>query len=339
MEGHTVDRGGVHHHRQRASEGSGLEGLEILLADHLRREIGRRTVLARPWRTVGEVMLRARAYVETVDMVGIVTLITLDLGNHHLRIDDGILAETLPDTWPTGIATEIDHGVIHPRTVGRTALVGRDLSTRKGQIGIERGAEVDGLREEGAALRIGDTMVMVETVDIRDAEILHRLLLDQTDPLLPVVHLGGTGARGVEDRAHLPLGDERVEHHLVDLPDALGLALVDIHREAAELVDDLLIRKFHHRFDLLIRTAVLLEYGAHLLAVDLGVLNGHLADDVEGEFEHLSNLLVERHAGEGFLYLCLQCRVAGNGGLLGLCDCGNTGHSHHKKRFLHIEIV
>ena len=103
------------------------------------------------------------------------------------------------------------------------------------------------------------------------------------------------GTRGIQDGAHLPLGDERVEHHLVEFPDALGIALIDIDGETAQLIEDLLIRQFYHGLDLFVRTTVLLEHGAHLLAVDLGIFNGHLADDVEVEFEHLSDLLIEGH--------------------------------------------
>ena len=45
MYGHAIDRSRVHHHRQRSCKGCSLEGLKILLTDHLRRQVGRRTVL------------------------------------------------------------------------------------------------------------------------------------------------------------------------------------------------------------------------------------------------------------------------------------------------------
>ena len=205
MHGHTVDRGRIDHHREGSCEGSGLEGLEVFLADHLRIEIGGGTVLACPGSTVCKVVLGARTYMEAVYVVVVLSLITLDLCHHHLCIEDGILAEALIDTGPAGIAAQVYDGVIHPRTVGCTTLVSRNLCTTEGQIGIEGGAEVDGLREEGTALSVGDTVVVVETIDIGDTQILHRLLLNQTDPLLPLIHLRGTGAGGIQDRTYLPL--------------------------------------------------------------------------------------------------------------------------------------
>ena len=309
MHRHAVDGGGVDHHGQRTSEGSGLEGFEILLTQHQRREVGRGTVLTRPRGAIGEVVLRAGTHVETVDVVVILALIALDLCSHHLRVDDGILAKALVDTRPTRVTAQVDDRVIHPRTVGSTTLVGRDLCANACQFGVESRTQVDGLWEERATCRIGDAMVVVEAVDIRDAQILHRLLLNQTDPLLPLFHAGSTGARGVEDRTHLPLRDQRVEHRLVELPHTLGIALVDIDRESTQLVDDLLIGHLQHGGDLLVGATILLQYRTHLLTVDLGVLNGHLTHHVEVQLKHLADLLVECHTGKGLLNLRFQFRI------------------------------
>ena len=106
-------------------------------------------------------------------MVVVLSLITLDLCHHHLCIEDGILAEALIDTGPAGIAAQVYDGVIHPRTVGCTTLVSRNLCTTEGQIGIEGGTEVDRLREEGTALGVGDTVVVVESVYVGYAQVLH----------------------------------------------------------------------------------------------------------------------------------------------------------------------
>ena len=149
-------------------------------------------------------MLRARTYVEAVYMVVVLSLIALDLCNDHFRVEDGIFAEALIDTRPAWIAAQVHYGVVNPRTVGCTTLVCRNLCPTECQIGIERSTEVNGLWEESAALGIGHTMVVVETIDIGDAEIFHRLLLNEGDPLLPLLYAGGTGAWGIEDRAYLP---------------------------------------------------------------------------------------------------------------------------------------
>ena len=305
MHRHTIDRGGIDHHRQCTCERSSLEGLEILLTQHLRRDIGRCTILTRPRSTIAEIVLGAGAYVEAVDMVVVVALIALDLCCHHLTVDDGILAEALVDTRPTGIAAQVHNGVIHPRTVGCATFIGRNLSTPEGQVCIKRSTEVDGLREERASCCISHTMVMVETIDIGNAQILHRLLLNQTDPLLPLVDTGCAGTRSIQNRTHLPLGNQRVKHRLVKFPNAFGIALVEIDGEIAEPVDNLLIRQLHHFVNFLGRTTILLEHGAHLITIHFRILNGGLAHHVEVQFKHLADLLVKGHLGECFLNLCL----------------------------------
>ena len=223
MQGHAIDAAGVDHHGQRTGKGSLTEGLEILLTQHLGRQVGRCAVLTRPRGTVGEVVLGAGSHMEAVNVVGVVALIALDFCHYHLGIDYGILAEALPDAGPAGVTAQIHHGVIDPGTVGSTTLIGRNLCHLAGQCGIERGTQVDGLREERSALRIGDAVVVVESIDIGNADILHGLLLNEANPLLPLLYGSGTCSRGIEDGADLPLGDERVEHGLVELPDAPGI--------------------------------------------------------------------------------------------------------------------
>ena len=178
-------------------------------------------------------------------------------------------------------------------------------------------------------------MVVVETINVRDTQILHRLLLDERDPLLPLLNAGGTGARSIEDRSHLPLGDQRVEHRLVKLPYSLGFTFIDIHREVAQLVDNLLIRHLQYGLRLRCRTSILLEHGANLLTIHLSVFNHHLTHHVEVQFEHLSDLLVEGHLLEGLLYLCLQRCVTRNGGFLGLYTYRCADQHHCQYSFSH----
>ena len=277
VHGLAVDRARVHHHRQRTGKGCGLERLEVFLAQHLRRYIGRRTVLARPGSAIGEVVLRASADMVATQVIGIVALIALDLGFHHASVHNGILTEAFIDAWPARVATEVDHGVINPRTVGGAAFVSRNLCTRAGELGVKRCSEVDGLREERARLRVGHTVVMVEAVDVRNADILHRLLLDELNPLLPLLHSGGTRARCIQDATHLPILDDRVEHLLVHLPRAIG------------------------------------AIAAH---------------DVEVQFQHLPDFLVERHLSQCFLHFLLQRCIARDGRPLRPCQ-DNTANQQH----------
>ena len=305
MHGYAVDGARVDHHGQRACECSGLEGLEIFFAQHLWREVGRCTILTCPGRTVCEIVLRTGANVKLVDVVGIISLITLNLCLYHTGIDNGILAETLPYAGPAGVAAEVDNRVVYPRTVGCPTLIGCNLSTCTSQFGIKGGSDIDGLWEKCTALRISDTVIMVQAVNIGNAKILHRLLLNQADPFLPFLHFGSTGARGIEDGTNLPLGNQCVEHCFVEFPDTLGFSLIDIYRKRPQLVDDLLVCLLQCGIYFLCRPAILLQHGTDLLTIYLGILNGHLSDDVEVQFKHLANLLVEAHFGERFFNLRL----------------------------------
>ena len=156
-------------------------------------------------------------------MVWIIALITLYLCHHHLRIQDSILTETFIDTRPTWVATQIHHRIINPRTVCCTTLISRNLCSDKCEVGIKRSTQVDWLWEECSSLSIRNTVVVVETIDIRDSDILHRLLLNQLYPFLPLVNAWGTSTWGIENRAHLPLRDKCVEHRLIKFPNSFGI--------------------------------------------------------------------------------------------------------------------
>ena len=136
---------------------------------------------------------------------------------------------------------------------------------------------------------------MVETVDIGNAEILHRLLLDELYPLLPLSNGRSSGARGIQDGAYLPFRDEGVEHGLVELPHSFGLSLIDIHGIAAEALENLCIGQLEYGLDFRLWRAVLLHHGTYFLTIDLGIFYGGLSHHVEVQFEHLSDFLVEGH--------------------------------------------
>ena len=147
VNGYTVDGTRVDHHSQCTCEGCGLEGLEIFLTEHQRRKVGRRTILTRPGGTIGEIVFGTGTYMILVDVVGVVALIAFDFCHDHLGVDNGIFTETFPDTGPTGVATEIDHRVINPGTVGSPTLIGSNFSTNASQFGIKGGSDIDGLWE------------------------------------------------------------------------------------------------------------------------------------------------------------------------------------------------
>ena len=221
----TIDRAGVDHHRQRTSQGRSLKGLKIFLAQHLWRDVCWCAVLTCPGGTIGKIVLGTGTHMILVDMIRVVTLIALNLCCHHLRIDDGIFAKALIDARPAWVTAQVDNRIIHPWAIGCTTFVGSNLCTHPNQFGVKRSGHIDWLRKQRTTLRIGYAMVVVETVDVRNADMLHRLLLNQLYPLLPLCHRCCPSAWCVQYRAHLPFRYQRVKHGLVELPLAIGIVL------------------------------------------------------------------------------------------------------------------
>ena len=219
----AIDRGRVDHHCQGSCLCCTFERLKILLAYHLWREVCRCTVLTCPGSTVGKIVLHAGSNVVLVNMVGVITLITFDLSLHHTCIDNGILAKALPDTWPTRVASQVDDGVINPRAVSCSTLVGCYLCSSACQFGVEGSGKIDGLWEECASLCVGYSMVVVQSIDVGNTDVFHGFLLYQLNPFLPLFNSGGTCAWGIQDGTYFPFANDSVEHCLVELPLAVGI--------------------------------------------------------------------------------------------------------------------
>ena len=173
MHGHTVDAGRIDHHGQRACKGSGFEGFEVFLTQHLRRDVSWSAVFARPGSTVGKVVFGACGYIVGPQMVGVVTLIAFDFGFHHAGVHYRVFTEALIDTWPAWVTPQVDNGIVNPRAVGGAAFVGRNLSPTQSQLGIERSREVDRLWKERSLLGVGDAVVVVESVYVGYTQVLH----------------------------------------------------------------------------------------------------------------------------------------------------------------------
>ena len=161
MDGHAVDARGVDHEGERTGLGSGLERGEILLAYHLRGEVGRSAVLARPRGAIGEIMLDGSGDIVLADMVRVIALIGFDLLGHHPGVHNRTLAETLVDARPARVAAEVHDGIEHPGAVSGTALISRHLSHVADQRHIEGCTYVDGLGENGSPLRVRSSVVVV----------------------------------------------------------------------------------------------------------------------------------------------------------------------------------
>ena len=103
-------------------------------------------------------------------------------------------------------------------------------------------------------------MVVIQTIDIRNTQILHRLFLNQLNPLLPLGYCWSLCARCIQDRSHLPLRDKCIEHLLVQFPNTLGITLIDIYWESTQLVDNLLVGHLQQILDFCFRSAILLHH-------------------------------------------------------------------------------
>ena len=240
---HAVHAGRVDHHGQRARHGCCAERFEVLLPEHLRRQVRRRAVLARPRRAVGKVVLRAGAHVEGVDVVGVLALVSLNLCHHHLRVHHGVLAEALPNTRPSGVAPQVHHRVVHPGAVRGSALVGRNLGPPSYQFGIERRRHVDGLRKERPPHGVRHAMVVVQSVDVGNAQVFHRLPLYEPYPVAPFLYGTRARARCIQYRAHLPPAYNGVQHLLVQAPDALVVVLSHNVKVQLQHLSNLLVER------------------------------------------------------------------------------------------------
>ncbi len=238
----------------------------MLLSQVGRRDISRRTVLASPRHTIAHEVLHRSGDVILVDVVRVFALEAIDHRLAHLTAKVAILAEVLPDTWPTGITTKIDGRTIGPRHTHGTSLISGSLSRTTSDLTIESGSHIDVLREEGSALGISRTVVLVETEDARDADALHRNLLDLRDILLPLLGSWGASVRSVEDGAYL-----------VAREDGVGLVLVDIEHAVLVVGTEEVGHQFHHLSYLLLQGEFL--QGLFHLSLNLWVALNHRSVD------------------------------------------------------------
>ena len=162
-----------------------------------------------------------------VNMLRVVALESQGLHASHLSIHIAVFAKVLPDTRPAGIASEVDGGAERPGHADGTCLVSGGLGNLEGYIAVERCTDIDVLREQRTTLSVGGTVVLVQSEDTGDANVLHGQFLDVADDLLPL--LGGrcTGVGRIQDGANLVLAEQRVSLGTVNVEHAMcivGLA-------------------------------------------------------------------------------------------------------------------
>ena len=207
----AVDRGGIDHRGQRARLETLLERAEELLAQVVLGDVGRRTVLAAERHAVAHIMLDAHRGVLQVDVVGVSALDGHRLRAGHLGLQIGILAPALPLAGPARVAAQVHHRREHPGHLGGAGLIGHRMAHHRRVLAVERGAEVDLLRIEGAVGQVGRAVDHIQAVDARDADFLHRDLLDLPDHRGRVLARMRAVVHHIEDGTDLVFAQDLVE--------------------------------------------------------------------------------------------------------------------------------
>ena len=246
MHGHPVDGSRVDHYRGSPLAERGKERGEVLLTQLRGSDVGRCAVLTRPRGAVAHEVLQRDGNVLLINVLRVAALKTEHLLASHLSTQIAVLAEVLPDTGPAGVAAQVDGGTEGPRYADGPGFIGRRLSTLAGNVAVEGSRDVDVLRKQRTALRVGRAVVLVEAEDTGNADVLHRELLNVGNNLLPLLSSRRTGVRSIQDRTYLILTEQRVGLGTVDVEHALRVV-------GAEEVGD----QLHHLTNLLLQRQVI----------------------------------------------------------------------------------
>ncbi len=98
---------GIDHHRQSACLETILERAEKLLFQIILGHNRRCPVFSRDRNPIGHEMLYADCDMFVINVVRIIALESLCLGDCHLSVKVGILAEALPLSWPDRITAKV----------------------------------------------------------------------------------------------------------------------------------------------------------------------------------------------------------------------------------------
>ena len=218
----------------------------MLLTQLRGSDVGRCAVLSRPRGTVAHEVLQRDGNVLLVNVLRVAALKTEHLLASHLSTQVAVLAEVLPDTGPAGVAAQVDGGTEGPRYADGPGFISRRLSTLAGNIAVEGSRHVDVLRKQRTTLRVGRAVILVESEDTGNADVLHRELLNVGNNLLPLLGSRRTGVRSIQDRTYLILTEQRVGLGTVDVEHALRVV-------GAEEVGD----QLHHLTNLLLQRQVI----------------------------------------------------------------------------------
>ena len=289
--GDAVDGGGIDHRGQRAGLEALLERTEVFLAEVVLGDVGRGAVLAGVRHAVAHEMLDAHGHVLQADVVRVGTLQGDRLHAGHLGLQVRILAPALPLARPARVTAEVHHRGEHPRALRGAGLVGHRVAHHLRVIAVEGGSKVDFLREEGAVGQVGGAVDHVQAVDARDADVLHRALLDLGDVVGRLHAVEGMALEHVQDGADLVLAEKDVHLRRVHV--------------VAGVVRDVVDGDLDHLAHLLLQghpLEDLFDFGLHGgIGLDGGEDGGGLASaresgrGGEGEGRGLQQVLAEIH--------------------------------------------
>ncbi len=286
----------------------------MLLAHILPGDGGRCTVLAGYGNTITHIVLHTSGNVVFTNQVGIPALEADNGFTSHFSIYIAVFTVVFPHTRPARIASEVGHRSIRPRDASRLCLVSRDACPLTRQFTIEGSSHVDALREESTAQRIGSSMYLVYAIYTRDAHHFHGFLLNAFDDFLPLLYTLCHTVGDVQDGAYFVFSDDRVKHRLVQL-EAFGILYpLDAH---VKLHHHILRRHLLAQLELLFKFVSLDDFlqilHRNVLRVETGKGIDAFLQNIDGEFAHLSDLLVKRHFLQQSLNLQFYCLVSWNG--------------------------
>ena len=185
MERHAVVYARVYHHRQGSGSYSSQERSKMLFAQIRTGNRRRCTVLARYGNAVTHVVLHAGSHVVFTDMVRVASLKALDRLDTHLSIYIAVFTVILPHTRPARVTSQVDYRCIRPGYAAGLRFVSGNLGTTTHQFTVERCSHIHALREHGSIECVGRSVNLVDTVDTRNTDFLHRFILNLLDGFSP----------------------------------------------------------------------------------------------------------------------------------------------------------
>ena len=242
MDGHTIHRCRVHHDRHRSLADGCQEGSEELLPQQRRCDIGWCAVLSRPGRAIAQIVLQRYGHVLLVYMLRVVTLETDGLHASHLCVHVAVLTEVLVDAGPAGVTSQVYRRTEGPGHADGTCLVCRSLCALSGYLAVEGSAHVDVLWEQRTPLRVCRAVILVQSEDAGNTDVLHRRFLDVADDLLPLLCRRCAGVRRVQHRSYLVFPEQRVSLRLVNVEYPLCVVRSEEVRHQLHHLSDLLFQ-------------------------------------------------------------------------------------------------